>query len=177
VESSVSPSPTVDLVSFVEDVTTWTGVIGRAYLKDDELLLLDAARDEIAAVQLRAIEQQIQGADEDTLRAAGFTVAQTEFKLASARRSMGRAERVAKSKLPGRRKKILEGLDLAVENIQTVLGSLSSLSKWIEAASELVGVAASGIKSAVAENGPLRRTWRKRKRRRDDPAPAGPVAL
>lgn len=165
-DPEISLAPTEDLVSFVQEVVEWTGPISLAYLDDEQVLLLDKARDEIEEVQLPAIEKQMESAREEDLEAAGFTEAQAAFKLATARRAMSETARRAESLRPERRKKVLDLLDFVVESIQTVLGSLSSLSKWIEAAAELVGVVGSGAKAAVAEKGPIRRGIRKVKRRR-----------
>ncbi len=175
VESEISSAPPEDLVSFVREVVEWTRPISFAYLDDEQLVLLDKARHEIEDVQLPAIEKQVLSAREEDLEAAGFTNAQTAFKLATARRAMGETARRAESPWSGRRKKVLELLDFVVENVQTILGSLSSLSKWIEAAAELVGVVGSGVKAAVAEKGPVRRGIRKvkrwRQKRRDKKKP------
>lgn len=165
-ESALSPTPTEDLIIFLREIVEWTRPISYAYLDDEQLVLLDEARSEIEDVQLPAIEKQIRSAREEDLEAAGFTDAQTAFKLASAREIMSETAGRAESPWPGRRKKTLELLDFVVENVQTILGSLTSLSKWIEAAAELVGVAGSGVKAAVAERGPIRRALRKASRRR-----------
>lgn len=164
-ESSVSVSPAGELIGFVKEVVDWTQSVSDAYLDDRQIALLAEARTEIEAVQLPRIEQQLRSISDEELAAAGFTEAQTAFKLESARTAMDAAARGAESPWPGRRKKILDVLDFVVENVQTILGSLKSLSVWIDAASELVGVAASGAKAAVAEKGVLRRTYRKVKRR------------
>lgn len=165
-ESALSPMPTEDLISFLREVVEWTHPISFAYLDSEQLDLLDEARSEIEDVQLPVIEKQVRSARNEDLEAAGFTDAQTAFKLASARKIMSETTRCAESPWPERRRKILELLDFVVENIQTILGSLSSLSKWIEAAAELVGVVGSGVKAAVAERGPIRRVLRKASRRR-----------
>jgi hypothetical protein len=164
VESETAPTPTEDLVSFVQEVVEWTRPISFAYLDDEQLDLLDQAREEIEDVQLPVIEKLVLSAPEEDLEAAGFTGAQTAFKLASARRAMSDSAQRAESPWPVRRKKALELLDFVVENVQIILGSLSSLSKWIEAAAELVGVVGSGVKATVAERGPIRRGIRKAKR-------------
>jgi hypothetical protein len=185
-EARNAPGSAEDLVSFVREVVDWTRPVSFAYLDDDQLALLDRARNEITAVQLPVIEKQVLSAREEDLEAAGFTDAQTAFKLASARRAMSDSARRAESPFPVRRKKALEFLDFVVENVQTVLGSLSSLSKWIEAAAELVGVVGSGVKATVAERGPVRRgfrkvgRWRRRRREersREEPEEAPPPAV
>ncbi len=144
--------------------SAWTHPIAIAYLDDEQVSLLDDARREIEGSQLREFEKRIQSAKPETFEAAGFTKAQTVFKLDAARRGMNVTARSAKSPWPALRKKVLNALDFVVESIQTILGSLSSLSKWIEAASELVGVLASAVKATVAEKGILRRGSRKLRR-------------
>lgn len=170
-------------MNFVREVVKWTRPISRAYLDDEQLVLLDKARHEIEGIQLETIERQVLSAPEEDLKAAGFTNAQTAFKLATARKAMSETERRAKSPWPERRKKVLELLDFVVENLQTILGSLGSLSKWIEAAAELVGVVGSGVKAAVAEKGFIRRSsrkvkrWRRQKRcDREEPKETPPAA-
>jgi hypothetical protein len=133
-------------------------------LDDEQVALLDDARWEIEGSQLRQFKDRLQSAEPESFEAAGFTKAQTAFKLDAARRDMDATARSAKSGWPTLRRKVLKALDFVVENIQTILGSLSSLSKWIEAASELVGVLASGVKAAVAEKGIIRRGSRKLRR-------------
>lgn len=178
-------APASELAEFVEDVVAWTHPIATAYLEDEQVDLLDRARAEIEGSQLREFKKRIQSAEPASFEAAGFTKAQTAFKLDAARRGMSATARTAESRWPALRKKLLEALDFVVENIRTILGSLSFLSKWIEAASELIGVLASGVKATVAEKGFVRVSWRKfrrsfrrkpekQKKKKDDDAPSPP---
>jgi hypothetical protein len=159
--SEPGPAATEDLIVFVDEVVAWTRPVARAYLPPEEQILLEEARDEIERVQLPKVREQIRGADLEELESAGFSTAQTGFKLASARRAMAAGERRAEGGLFQRWGQTREVLESALESVKEILSSISSLSKWIEAVAELVGVVGSGVKAAAADDGWLRRTFRR----------------
>ncbi len=154
-------SPTEDLIGFVEDVVAWTDPIGSTYLDRDQIAMLDAARVEIREVQVPAIRRELEQAGGEQLQAAGFSREQALFKMMMARRAMAATERRAQGRGPQLWRPTREGLESAVGAIKEVLGSISSLSKWIEAVSELVGVVGSGVKSLAVEDGVVRRALRR----------------
>lgn len=139
--------------------------------------MVEAARGELEAIQLPAIRQAIEEADQETLQMAGFTPEQTLIKTGLARDVMGRTAERAGGRGPQVWTKTREGLEFAVEVVQQVLGSIGALSKWIEAVAELVGVVGSGAKALAAEEGFLRKQLRRFGRRKRKPAeePAGPA--
>ena len=153
-------NPAEHVLAFINDLVEWAGRMGAVHLTEEESALLAAATSEFDTTQLPQLRRELQRADRDDFDAAGFSESQAVFKTSVARRTMENAERRSRGFFRWL-KRSGKALQVALDAVMEVLGSISSLSKWIEAAKELLGIVGSGIKSAGAKGGPLRhiRRW------------------
>jgi hypothetical protein len=133
---------------FIDDLIDWTEEIGELHLERPDLNRLQQATAEIRATQVPALQAELREVDRTKFETAGFTESQAIFKTATARNAMARAANPPFYKRWSR-KSVVEGVGVALEAVKEVLGSIASLSKWIEAAAELVGIVGSGVKAAA----------------------------
>jgi hypothetical protein len=168
--------PGLHLLEFVNDVVNWADDLG-VVLPEDERELLSAATVEARRSLFTALERdftRLRETDPEAFEAAGFSQAQATFKTQVAREAMKEAIRPARWRRRINWKGTLEGLGTALDAIKEVLSSIESLSKWIEAAGEIVGVLGSGVRLAAEKSGLIagylkRRELRRRSKERKEP--------
>lgn len=152
--------PADHLLGLVEDVVEWTGRIGERHLPAGELTLLAFGIEEIQKRQLPKVRDDLREATLQEFESAGFSELQAVFKTTAVRSVMEAAMARSASRLAFRRRPTAEALGVALDAIKEVLAGIRSLSEWIEALAELVGVVGSGAKTALAERRVLRRVAR-----------------
>jgi hypothetical protein len=120
------------VVDFLDEVAVSEG-IGTA----EEGEAFAAAAKEIRAFQVERVKSDLRDTRVGEFEAAGFSPSQAEFKLIVAERAIDEALK------PSRRSETLlpRRVWRAVGKVKVVLSSIKSLSKWLEALDELVGMA------------------------------------
>jgi hypothetical protein len=137
------------LTRFLDEVATFLHNLSDepAFGNEREREALAKAVTELRDIQMVGAQDDLRGVGEDDLLSVGFSPRQTVFKLDVAERAMTEA---LEPSLSGRRRpsKILR----AADKIRTVLASIKSLSKWLEAIDELVAMAGELAKNHLGPN-------------------------
>jgi hypothetical protein len=146
VEAAHPPDAPERLVAFVDRVVLFLARLAEnpAVGTEDERLLLKQAAAEFAELQAEQVRRDVLTGDQETFLPAGFSLRQTEFKLAVAERALEEAEErsAAGWVSPSR-------VWRALGKVRIVLGSLKGISKWVEALDELVAMAAEMAKNRL----------------------------
>lgn len=133
-----APTDAADRLSaFLDRVTDFLGAVAEtpSIGTGSERLALSRANSELQELQIARAKQHLRERSRNEFEEAGFSLAQMEFKLAVAERAMTETAEVGPAGWMAP-----SAVLRAVGKLKVILSSIKSLSKWLEAVDELVGM-------------------------------------